>query len=214
MFRPSRAPATWTLLIGITIVYLIEWLAGAVPRGFGLETTAAADRLLSNMGAVVPGMLHGGDYRRLVVAMFLHGNLLHWATNCIALVQLGALYEALFGSRRFMAIYFATGITASLASAMYQHLPSVGASGAIFGLLGALIFSVLRSPLYRREKWARSVVAQLGFWIVLNLAIGFYFPFIDNVAHLGGLVCGLLLGFLPHRVPPPPPSNHIVDVVA
>ncbi|MEA2327281.1 MAG: rhomboid protease GluP, partial [Thermoanaerobaculia bacterium] len=107
---------------------------------------------------------------------------------------------------------FASGICASIASSMYQHGPAVGASGAIFGLLGAFIFSLLRSPYYRHQRWTRGLVNQIAFWIVVNIAIGFYFPFIDNVAHIGGLVTGLLLGFLPHRVSPPSPRDMIVDV--
>ncbi|MCU1227500.1 MAG: hypothetical protein JWO97_384 [Acidobacteria bacterium] len=212
MFQPRRAPATWTILIGITIVFAIEYVTGAVPRGFSLDSSIPSMIRLMNMGAIVPNMLANGDYRRLVVAMFLHGNIVHWLTNSIALLQLGALYEALFGAPRFLGIYFATGICASLASAYFQQSLSVGASGAIFGILGAFIFSILRSPQYRHQPWTKSLVRQLVFWMAVNLIIGYSFPFIDNVAHIGGMVSGLLLGFLPHRVPPPPPANVIVNV--
>jgi len=214
MFQPHRAPATWTILSGIAIVFAIQYVTGAVPRGFTLESTEAATELLANMGAIVPNLLANGDYRRLVVAMFLHGNIVHWLTNSIALLQLGALYEALFGTTRFIAIYFATGVCASIASAVFQRSISVGASGAIFGILGAFIFSVLRSPQYRHQPWTRSLVRQLVFWMAVNLIIGYSFPFIDNVAHITGMVTGLLLGFVPHRVPPPPPANVVVDVTS
>src|SRR5437667_6207542 len=139
--------------------------------------------------------------------MFLHAGHLHWAINSWALYQLGSLYETLFGSPRFALIYFVSGICASAASSMYQHGPAVGASGAIFGILGAFIFSIRRSPQYRHQPWTRSLLGQIVFWTVLNLYIGLQFPFIDNVAHIGGLVAGLILGFLPHRIPPPPPGN-------
>jgi rhomboid protease GluP len=212
MFQPSRAPATWTILIGIAIVFAIEYVTGAIPRGFTLDASERASRLLMDMGAIVPHLLAHGDYRRLIVAMFLHGNVVHWLTNSIALLQLGTLYEALFGSARFIGIYFATGLCASIASAYFQQALSVGASGAIFGILGAFIFSVRRSPQYRHQPWTKSLVRQLVFWMGVNLLIGFSFPFIDNVAHIGGMVSGLLLGFIPHRVPPPPPANAVLDV--
>ena len=69
-----------------------------------------------------------------------------------------------------------------------------------------------RSPQYRHQPWTKGLLGQLLFWTVVNLYIGFQFPFIDNVAHIGGLIAGLLLGFLPHRVPPPSPSASVIDV--
>jgi rhomboid protease GluP len=111
-------------------------------------------------------------------------------------------------------IYFSSGLCASLASSMAGHGPAVGASGAIFGILGAFIFSIRRSPQYRHQPWTRGLIGQLIFWILVNIGIGLSFKFIDNVAHMAGLAVGLLLGFLPHRVPPPPPSNLVIDVAS
>ena len=111
--------------------------------------------------------------------------------------------------RRFLAIYFVTGIGASLTSLlrfllMHTDGASVGASGAIFGILGALIFSIRRSPRWQNERWARSVVQQLMFWIVVNIVIGYYVPQIDKAAHIGGLLAGVLLGAtLPARTADP-----------
>jgi rhomboid protease GluP len=155
-----------------------------------------------------------GEYWRLLAAMFLHAGWLHWAVNSWALYQLGMLYESLFGSPRFALIYFSSGLCASLASSMAGHGPAVGASGAIFGILGAFIFSIRRSPQYRHQPWTRGLIGQLIFWILVNIGIGLSFKFIDNVAHMAGLAVGLLLGFLPHRVPPPPPSNLVIDVAS
>jgi len=153
-----------------------------------------------------------GELWRLIASMFLHGGWLHWLANSWALYQLGTLYEVLFGSKRFALIYFSTGIIAGLASSMYNHGPAVGASGAIFGILGAFIFSIRRSPVYRHQPWTRGLIGQLVFWIVVNIAIGYSLPFIDNVAHMGGLISGLLMGLIPHRVPPPPPRDSVIDV--
>lgn len=199
-----RAPVTMMLLIIIALVFGFEVMTNA------FESDAAMIRL----GAIVPGLLGRGEYWRLIAAMFLHAGWLHWAVNSWALYQLGTLYETLFGSPRFALIYFVSGICASAASSMYQHGPAVGASGAIFGILGAFIFSIRRSPQYRHQPWTRSLISQLVFWILVNIAIGFSVKFIDNAAHLAGLVTGLLLGFLPHRVPPPPPRDLVVDVAS
>ena len=204
------------LIVGaILIGFLIEFVTGATHDG---------DRLVQ-LGAVIPSVFATHEYWRFVAAMFLHGdgtvagNALHLGFNLLAILQLGALYETMFGTRRFLFIYFATGIFASFCSAgrmwlFHAHGASVGASGAIFGILGAFIFSIRRSPLYGRDAGARSLVPQFLFWVVLNIGIGMRITEIDNSAHIGGLLAGIVLGLIPHRVPPPPPSNEVVDVVA
>lgn len=200
--RLSRSPLTAALLAVIAIVFAFEWLSGAL----------FDDEVLIRLGAILPGMLERGEYWRLAAAMFLHASFLHWLANSWALYQLGSLYEAMFGSVRFITTYVATGIIASAASSIYAHGPSVGASGAILGILGAFIFSIKRSPVWKHEPWTKSLLSQLIFWALVNLALGFSVKNIDNVAHIAGLVSGLILGFIPHRAPPPPPSETIIDV--
>jgi rhomboid protease GluP len=204
-FRFSRVPATATLLAIITAVFILEWFRGALEN----------NDVLYEMGAIYPTMLQDGQWWRIFAAMFLHANLLHWAANSWTLYQLGTLYEAMFGSKRFVITYFVTGACASIASSLARTGGiSVGASGAVLGILGALIVSIKRSPQFRNEPWTKGLVAQLVFWALLNLAIGFKVPQIDNVAHIAGMVAGFLLGFFPHRVPPPPPSRGVIDVYA
>ena len=211
----ERAPATLLLFIAIVIGFGVEIATGAWKNG----------DLLAELGAIVPSeIVHDGEYWRLLSAMFLHGDgtprggLLHLGVNLYALWQLGRLYEIMFGTRRFLMIYFVTGIAASITSLLrymllHQDGASVGASGAIFGVLGAFIFSIRRSPRWRNERWARSIVQQLLFWIVVNIAIGLTVPQIDMAAHIGGLVVGLLLGAtLPQKEPPVPPSQAVIDV--
>ena len=197
-----RAPITAALLVIITAIFAYEVLIGALDN----------EMLLVRLGAITPDALQTGEYWRLLAGMFLHASWLHWAANTWALYQLGMLYEALFGSARLALVYFVSGICASLSSVWFSHQVAVGASGAIFGILGAFIFSLLRSPQYRHQRWTRNLVSQIVFWILVNIAIGFSVKFIDNAAHLGGLVTGLLLGFIPHRVPPPSPGGMIIDV--
>lgn len=210
--RPSRTPVTTALLVIITIIFAYEWLRGVAP---GPVFADVDERVLFTMGGIVHGtMASPGDYWRLFAAMFLHANVLHWAANSWALYQLGSLYETMFGSRRFLFIYFVTGLCASVASSLRidPHGISVGASGAILGILGAFIFSIRRSPQWRNEPWTKNLISQLIFWAGVNLVLGATVKVIDNTAHIAGLVSGLLLGFIPHRVPPPPPSTRVIDV--
>ena len=197
-----KAPVTKALLAIIAIVFAFEVLTHAFDDG---------EKLIS-MGAISHELVLRGEVWRLIAYMFLHGGWLHWLSNSWALYQLGTLYEVLFGSKRFTLIYFTTGIVAGLASAIHHAGPAVGASGAVFGIMGAFIFSIRRSPLYRNQPWTRSLIGQLLFWIVLNIGIGYSLPFIDNTAHVGGLIAGLILGLIPHRVPPPPPRESVIDV--
>ena len=204
MPRFKDAPVTTTILVLIAIIFGIETLLGVPKNGEALIT----------MGAIVPGTLQNHEYWRLVAAMFLHGNVIHWLVNSWSLYQLGMLYEAMFGKARFTAVYLITGLCASITSAFYlTDRASVGASGAVFGILGAFIFSIRRSQ-WRHEKWTQGLTRQLVFWGLLNLVIGASFTIIDNKAHIGGLISGLILGLLlPHRTPPPPPSQRVIDVL-
>lgn len=209
--RRRSTPATKFLIAAIFLGLFVEGVTGALTD----------PERLAHLGAIVPRwILHDGEWWRLLSAMFLHGNgtialtLAHAGMNLWALFQLGTLYELMFGTRRFVTIYFVSGIIASLTSVFFTDGASVGASGAIFGIVGAFIFSILRSPKWRHEKAARSIVHQLVFWTLLNLAIGAQFEVIDNAAHVGGLVSGLLLGaILPHRVQPPRPAETVIDVM-
>lgn len=164
------------------------------------------------LGAIVPAAELHGQYWRMLTGMFLHGGVLHWLLNSWSLFQLGSLYETLFGSKRFALVYLVSGIAASVTSSIHSAGLAVGASGAIFGIAGAFVFSMLRSPRYRDDPWAHNLVTQLIIVVGANLYISSFFKVIDNAAHIGGLVTGLLLGFIPHRVPPPPPREQIVEV--
>ena len=204
-------PATNAIFIAILIGFGIEILTGA-------WTNAV---ILRELGAIVPEyILRDGQYWRLLTAMFLHGDgtipggALHLGLNLFALFQLGSLYEVMFGTRRFVLIYFVAGLVASLTSTLRIDGASVGASGAIFGILGAFVFSVFRSPRWRHERAARTIVHQVIFWIIANIVIGMRIPQIDNAAHIGGVIAGLILGaVLPHQTPPPPPARVVVDVM-
>lgn len=204
-----RAPITVSLIIAIMIVFLGEVSSGIPFFAVGPAYTEQLQR----MGALKPGVFESGELWRLVTAMFVHVGLLHLLLNVWALFQLGSIFEAMFGSTRFLITYFVSGIVASAASAYFTGGTAAGASGAIFGILGALILSIRRSPLWRHQAWTRGFIQQLIGWALINIVIGFM-PQIDNAAHIGGFVAGLALGLIPHRVPPPPPQGMVVETQA
>jgi rhomboid protease GluP len=202
-----RTPITHGLIIANLVVFVAEIMNGIPP--FRAQTGEYTEALW-NMGAITPTVLEDGELWRLVTATFVHIGLLHLLLNLWALFQLGTVFEAMFGSVRFFVTYFAAGVFASLTSAVFTDSTSAGASGAIFGILGALIVSIRRSPVWQHQAWTRGLIQQLIGWALINIFIGFT-PGIDNAAHIGGFVAGLILGFIPHRVPPPPPQTMVVD---
>lgn len=131
---------------------------------------------------------------RLVTCMFLHGGIIHILCNMYALYYLGMQIEKIFGKARFIAIYFISGIAASYLSNMFSnyYTISVGASGAIFGLLGALLVYYIKE----RNRINKRVIENIAVIIMLNLFIGFSASNIDNFAHIGGLIFGIIISFI------------------
>lgn len=147
--------------------------------------------VLLDFGAILGPLVDLGEYYRLISAMFLHGSLLHLAMNMYALWLLGNIIESAYGKLKFAGIYFFSGIVASFCS--YYFLKptalSVGASGAIFGLMGACIVFALKRKDSIRKGFLQSIFQVLA----INLVIGFTTSNIDNAAHIGGLIGGILI---------------------
>lgn len=145
--------------------------------------------VLIKMGAKYSPGIWLGEWWRLFTPLFLHAGFLHFFMNSYALYQLGMVVERLFGRGRFFFIYFFSGIIGSAASTFFRpEAISVGASGAIFGLFGALVYFGMRKPAASRRFFGWSLWVTIG----VNLLLGFTIPGIDYVAHLGGLVGGVL----------------------
>jgi rhomboid protease GluP len=193
--RWASAPATYTL-VGINCaVYLAMVLRGVSPSN---PTVAELVHWGANFGVYV---LERGEWWRLLTAAFVHIGLLHLATNMWCLWNLGLLGEPLLGPVGVVAVYVLTGVAGNLLStAVHPQIVGAGASGAVFGLAGVLILllkaKLLPVPPEEIRRLRRSVI----YFALLNFVIGGTTMFlrtsiqIDNMAHLGGFLCGLALG--------------------
>jgi rhomboid protease GluP len=145
------------------------------------------------LGANYSPWVEAGQWWRFVSSMFLHFGIMHLLFNSVSLLYLGRILEPNIGSIPFTIIYFVTGIAGSFASFTFnKDVYSAGASGAIFGLFGVFL-AVLLSNIIRkdiRDEWLKSIGAIL----VINLGMGLLLP-VDNAAHLGGLISGVVIGF-------------------
>ncbi len=181
LYRPI---VTWILLGIIGVAFVGETLAGG----------STNIEVLVRMGAKVTPLIAAGQYWRLFTSMFLHIGLMHLFFNAYALVVIGTELERLYGPWRFLTVYLLSGLYGSLASYAFNVSLSAGASGAIFGIIGALAaFFLLHRE--RLGAWGRSRLANIAILIAINLFLGFTQPGIDNLAHIGGLLCGLALGW-------------------
>jgi rhomboid protease GluP len=186
-------------------VFLAMVLASSDPLAFADPNQGFPTPLAVHFGANVGVYTLTGQWWRLLTYMFLHGNLLHIGFNMWCLWDLGALCESLYGRWTYLCIYLLTGVCGGLASAGWNPMrPSVGASGAIFGLAGALIASFYLGEFSLPSIAIRSTLRSLVFFVGFNVFFGSLFPGIDNACHAGGLVSGLILGALIARVAPEP----------
>ena len=143
------------------------------------------------MGALARERVAAGEYWRLLTAPWLHGGTEHLVGNGIALYILGMVCEAAFGRVQFVVLYVLSGLAGSIVSVLVSAGPSVGASGAIFGLQGAAIV-LLRRERERLLVRDRRVGFVLLIWAIYTIAGGLTDPFIDNGAHIGGALGGAL----------------------
>jgi membrane associated rhomboid family serine protease len=180
-------------LVSVTMILIAASVIVSLSRLLSSEGGALFDAFALDKLAVA-----AGEYWRLWTVTLLHGNELHLFFNMYALYLSGRIVERWYGSLPFLAFYLVCAAAGSIASFVFGgDAPSVGASGAVFGLFGLL----LTAGRFHRpvDRQGRALVGQLGMLIVLNLVFGFVVPGIDNAAHLGGLAAGLWLGAL---IPP------------
>lgn len=142
--------------------------------------------ILIYMGAKINELIFQGEYHRLLTSMFLHADIMHILLNMFSLYNVGPVTERLFGHKRFLYLYLIAGVGGSISSLMFSRSPGVGASGAIFGIVGMLLYFAQKRP----QVFKRVFGTQLFIVIALNLLYGFSVPNIDNAAHIGGMVVG------------------------
>ena len=176
------------------------WLVTAVLLAVSATTALAIGETSDNgvfirAGALVRGMVDAGEWWRLVACVFVHVGIVHLVLNAIGLVILGRLAEDLFGGARMIAIFGVAGVSGALASYLASTAGiSAGASGAVFGLLGAVFVEITRHRQRYRSAWKRGMWGGLAVVTVGQLGYGFLYPVIDQWAHGAGLVAGALVG--------------------
>ncbi|MEY2746462.1 MAG: hypothetical protein RL112_1504 [Planctomycetota bacterium] len=184
--REPRAPATWALAALLVLAHAWTLLEPG-------DETAVLERLGANWG---PSIL-AGEWWRLLASTILHAGVLHLLFNLWALVSLGRAVEIEHGARAYLLLYASCGALASTASvAWHPYSMSVGASGAIFGLMGAVLTMFVRRRRGMRRDAFRAGLTSLVFMVLVNIALGLVVPVVDNAAHVGGLVAGIGLSWL------------------
>jgi rhomboid protease GluP len=171
---------TYTLIILNLIMFIIMTMAGG----------STNYKNLIIFGAKVNILIQAGQYWRLFTSMFIHIGFTHLLFNTYALLALGKYTEKIFSHGKFILIYLFSGLTGSLFSYFFSPNISAGASGAIFGLLGAIVAYGWKNPFFWRSGLITNLLIVLG----INLLFGVIAPGIDNYAHLGGLLGGVLIG--------------------
>ena len=186
--RGTRVVVTPKLLVANVIVFLI---IAAVDQRI---LTFNADTLL-RWGASYGPDVTRGEWWRLMTAVFLHGGLLHLASNMFVLLMIGSVTERLFGSAAFAVVYGLAGLGGSIASEWWNPVGiGVGASGAIFGLYGGLFAFLLRRHPTLPQPVVRSLRSGAVVAVLYNIVFGFTQEHIDNAGHIGGLVAGFAAG--------------------
>ena len=188
-FLPSTSPATYFVL-GLSIVlFLVSMLASARVTGQVSLLGEIAPQVLQRLGASLPLPYDIDQPWRLITAVFLHGGLLHIGMNCWVLMDIGPIVEEAYGSARYLFVYVVTGAAGFALSSFRFHF-SIGASGALMGLIGVM----LAITTHRGGGYMQAVRSQLIRWVIYIFLFGFLVPGIDNLAHFGGLAAGFLLG--------------------
>ena len=181
---------------GLTLAFIIVTAAVSL-----IADSDTSGQLLQELWLERADIRQGELYRLLSVTL-VHGGLLHLFLNMYALWVVGPIVEQIWGRGLFVLFYVLTAITASTASFLMSAGPAVGASGAIFGLVGVILAGT-RAHDPALDRRARAIVPQLGMFVIINLIFGFVSEAgglrVDNAAHVGGLIAGLWLGFV---VPP------------
>ena len=185
-------PVVLAIMAANVAVFIWEVNSGAfIDSKAAIEAGALGHPSILEAGALIRERVLAGEWWRMITAIFLHGGIDHLIGNMFVLYIVGMACEHAFGAARTALIYFGSGLTGSAVSLAMGPGPSVGASGAIFGVLAAVVVMV-----YRYQKRFQVRDKRVGFvlaaWAGWQLLTGFVSPFIDNFAHLGGMLGGAM----------------------
>lgn len=187
----AKSHLSWVMVFGLVATHIFvsgsDWIWGASPKA------------LLDAGALNAKLIDGGEFWRLSMSLIIHGDLLHLSFNALALLALGRIAESIFGPMRCLGILYVSGLSGAFLSWSMGAVRTVGASGAIFGLLAALSVCGWKYREDLQGELGGMLRRRLLFWGMFNLLIGLLIPNIDNPSHFGGFVCGGLLGALVHH---------------
>ena len=173
VFKPKKIVVTYALMAICTLIYILQIFFPS----------------LTALGAVNGTLVRNGQVYRLITSMFMHGSIWHLLCNMYSLYVIGCATENYFGKKKFLLIYLVSGIIGSMFSCIFNTGWSLGASGAIFGLMGALCYF----GYYYRLYMGRALYNEIIPVIVLNLALSLVVSNIDFYAHIGGLIGGVFI---------------------
>lgn len=183
IFSYKQPIVTYIIMAICIILFILMELSGG----------STNSQTLLKYGANLDVLVKNGEYYRLFICIFLHIGIMHLLCNMYSLYIIGREVENLFGKIKYIIIFILSGIFGSIMSLAFTHNTiSAGASGAIFGLLGALLYFGMHYRTYLGEAIKRSIIPI----IVVNLIIGFFAEGIDLAAHIGGLVGGVLVAMM------------------
>lgn len=188
--KPEAICTVALIVINVAVFFILTMFGDTEDAVFMLQHGAMYE----------PNIIEGHEYYRIFTCLFLHFGITHLLNNMVMLGALGWNLELEIGKVRFVIIYFASGIIGNIVSLFYdltleQPAVSAGASGAIFGLMGALLYVVIAN----RGRLGRLSGRGMLVMVILSLYFGLTSTGVDNLAHIGGLVSGFLLSVLLYR---------------
>ena len=197
---PAPTSATSILAAAIVLMFVAEWFltqrAGGAGQSMGLFGGIRGSVML-RLGGLFGPFVYAGQWWRLVTAIFLHAGLLHIGLNLWVLFDVAPEVEGLFGVSKYVVLFLVTGVCGYIASLWWSPMAlAIGASGAIMGLIGILIGAT-----FHHGQLGKAYRSMLWRWVIYIFIFGLFFN-VDNAAHMGGLVSGLIFGyFIPEGVP-------------
>ena len=177
-----RSIAVYTIIALNVLVYIVAKMKC-------YENNVSYFEVMKSFGIMDGDLIKKGEYFRLLSPVFLHGGIIHLFINCYSLMAIGPICEKMYGNLKFLIIYLLSGIGGFIFSFALTKSLSLGASGAIFGIVGALLYFGVQKPVAFKAMFGTFLIGVT----ILNLAFGFCVDDIDNFGHIGGLIAGFLL---------------------